>query len=87
MQPIVIVGTGLAGYTLAREFRKRDSATPLVMITADDGAFYSKPMLSNALARGKAPVQLVSADAAKMAADLNAGILGIINAQVLALDE
>ncbi|GAB4293372.1 MAG: FAD-dependent oxidoreductase [Thiohalomonadaceae bacterium] len=74
MHPIVIIGTGLAGYTLARELRKLDSVTPLVMITADDGGFYSKPMLSNALLRGKTPTQLVSADAAKMAADLNAVI-------------
>ena len=74
MHPIVIIGTGLAGYTLARELRKLDSVTPLVMITADDGGFYSKPMLSNALLRGKAPAELMSADAAKMAADLNAVI-------------
>ncbi len=74
MQPIVIIGTGLAGYTLAREFRKLDSTTPLVMITADDGGFYSKPMLSNALLRNKAPAQLVSADAEKMAAENNAVI-------------
>ncbi|WP_127478627.1 FAD-dependent oxidoreductase [Sulfurivermis fontis] len=74
MHPIVIIGTGLAGYTLARELRKLDSVTPLVMITADDGGFYSKPMLSNALLRGKTPAELVSADAAKMAADLDAVI-------------
>jgi rubredoxin-NAD+ reductase len=74
MQPIVIIGTGLAGYTLARELRKLDGVTPLVLITADDGGFYSKPMLSNALLRGKTPAQLVSADAAKMAADLDAVI-------------
>lgn len=74
MQPIVIIGTGLAGYTLARELRKLDTTTPLVLITADDGSFYSKPMLSNALLRNKTPVQLVSADAAKMAADINAVI-------------
>lgn len=72
MQPIVIIGTGLAGYTLARELRKLDSTTPLAFITADDGGLYSKPMLSNALLRGKAPAELVSADAAKMAADLDA---------------
>jgi len=74
MHPIVIIGTGLAGYTLARELRKLDSVTPLVMITADDGGFYSKPMLSNALLRGKSPAQLISADAEKMAADINAVI-------------
>jgi rubredoxin-NAD+ reductase len=39
MQSIVILGTGLAGYTLARELRKLDSATPLHLITRDDGSF------------------------------------------------
>jgi len=72
---IVIVGTGLAGYTLAREFRKHDSATPLCLITRDDGCFYSKPMLSNALAKQKTPDTLVGADVEKMRADLDAEIL------------
>ncbi|HCH78632.1 MAG TPA: FAD-dependent oxidoreductase, partial [Pseudomonas sp.] len=35
--PVVIIGTGLAGYNLAREFRKLDTQTPLLLITADDG--------------------------------------------------
>ena len=39
MHPIVIVGSGLAGYTLLKEIRKRDAATPVTLVTADDGAF------------------------------------------------
>lgn len=39
--PVVIIGTGLAGYNLAREFRKLDPQTPLLLITADDGRSYS----------------------------------------------
>lgn len=74
MNPIVIIGTGLAGYTLAREFRKRDAETPLHMITADLGESYSKPMLSNALEKGKTPDTLVMATAEKMATDLKATI-------------
>lgn len=72
MQPIVIIGSGLAGYTLAREIRKRDRDASIRIITAGNGAFYSKPNLSNALAMGKTPDQLASASAEKMAADLNA---------------
>lgn len=72
---IVILGTGLAGYTLAREFRKLDQDTPLILITADDGRSYSKPMLSNGLAKQKSADQLAMADADKMAAQLNATIL------------
>ena len=48
--PVVIVGSGLAGYTVAREFRKLDKLTPLVVVSRDHAGFYSKPMLSNALA-------------------------------------
>lgn len=72
---IVIIGTGLSGYTLAREFRKLDSETPLVLITADDGRSYSKPMLSNGLAKGKSADELAQADAASMEESLNARIL------------
>lgn len=72
---IVIIGTGLSGYTLAREFRKLDSETPLVLITADDGRSYSKPMLSNGLAKGKSADELAQADAAAMEEALNARIL------------
>lgn len=49
MDPIVIVGSGLAGYAVAREFRKRNTSEPLIVVTADDGQFYSKPALSEAL--------------------------------------
>jgi rubredoxin-NAD+ reductase len=51
--PVVIIGTGLAGYNVAREFRKLDSDTPLLLITADDGRSYSKPMLSTGFAKNK----------------------------------
>jgi len=73
---IVIIGTGLAGYNLAREIRKRSpDANRLTLITRDDGAFYSKPMLSNALAKQKQAADLPIGDADKMRADLNATIL------------
>ena len=75
MHPIVIVGSGLAGYTLLKELRKRDSTTPITLVTADDGAFYAKPNLSNALAAKKTAADLASAGAEKLAADLNATIL------------
>ncbi len=74
MPPIVILGTGLAGYTLAKEIRKRDRDVPLRLVTADDGSAYSKPMLSNALGRGRTAEQLIMASAAHMAARLDARI-------------
>lgn len=73
--PLIIVGTGLAGYNLAREWRKLDGQTPLLIISADDGAFYSKPVLSTGFAKGQSPEQMVSSDAQTMARQLNAKIL------------
>lgn len=84
MQAIVIVGSGLAGYTLLKEIRKRDTVTPVTLVTADDGAFYSKPNLSNALAAGKTAAVLAGAGAEKMAADLNARVLA--HTRVTAID-
>jgi len=75
MNPIIIIGAGLAGWTTAREFRKLDATTPLVMITADSGDFYAKPTLSNAFAQKKAPDQLVVTPAAKMAETQNVTLL------------
>ncbi|HAU28968.1 MAG TPA: FAD-dependent oxidoreductase [Rhodospirillaceae bacterium] len=57
--PIVVVGSGMAGITVIREFRKLDQNTPVVLITEDDGCHYSKPMISNALMAGKRPGDLV----------------------------
>lgn len=73
--PVVIVGAGMAAYSLAREFRKLDQAAPLAIVTADAGHAYAKPMLSNAFALGKGASQLVSQDAARMAAQLDAQVL------------
>jgi rubredoxin-NAD+ reductase len=75
MNPIVIIGTGIAGYSLAREFRKLDKETPLVLITSDDGRNYPKPLLSNALAKKKTAEQIALSTAEKMADTLPATIL------------
>ncbi|WP_165857408.1 FAD-dependent oxidoreductase [Marinobacter sp. JSM 1782161] len=69
--PIVIIGTGLSGYSLAREIRKQDKEVPVLMITADDGHSYSKPMLSTGFTKGKEADELAQADAAGMAEQLN----------------
>nr|WP_225779777.1 FAD-dependent oxidoreductase [Pseudomonas sp. Marseille-Q3773] len=72
--PVVIIGTGLAGYNLAREFRKLDTQTPLLLITADDGRSYSKPMLSTGFAKQKDADGLCMAEPGAMAEQLNAEI-------------
>ncbi len=62
-----IIGSGVAAWTLVRELRKADPDAEIRLITADSGDFYSKPMLSNALASGKTPETLVMTPAAKFA--------------------
>lgn len=71
MHPIVIIGSGMAGYTVAREFRKLNSEQEVVMLCADDAINYAKPTLSNALVANKAPAQIALGDAQKMATQLN----------------
>ncbi|UVJ43958.1 FAD-dependent oxidoreductase [Pseudomonas sp. LS1212] len=72
--PVVIVGTGLAGYNLAREFRKLDGETPLLLITADDGRSYSKPMLSTGFGKNKDADGLSMAEPGAMAEQLKAEV-------------
>lgn len=74
MNTLVILGTGLAGYNLAREFRKLDAERPLLLITSDDGRSYSKPMLSTGFAKQKTADELAMASADEMAAQLKATI-------------
>ena len=75
-QPIVIVGSGLAGYTVIRELRKIDKEAPITLITREPGYFYSKPMLSTAFANSKAAEQLISSSSEAMATQLNLTVLG-----------
>ena len=81
--PIIIIGAGLAAWTAAREFRKLDATTPLTVVTADSGDFYAKPSLSNAFAQGRAPAQLVSTPAAKMADTLKVTLLAHTQVQAI----
>ncbi len=64
--PIIIIGSGLAGFNTFKEFRRHDTSTPVVVITADDGQNYSKPMLSTGFTRNKTPDELVMATVEKL---------------------
>ncbi len=72
--PVVILGTGLAGYGLAREFRKHDADTPLILITSDDGRSYSKPMLSTGYTKDASANDLAQMDAGSMGKQLKASV-------------
>ena len=83
-EPVVIIGSGLAGYTVAREFRKLDAETPVVILSADHGGFYSKPMLSNAYAQKKSADALLGKNADKVAEEFKAEVRA--HARVTAID-
>ena len=71
---VLIIGAGLAGYNVAREFRKLDQDSRLVIVSHDAADSYSKPMLSNALSGNKTAASLVMKHCAQMADELNADI-------------
>jgi rubredoxin-NAD+ reductase len=71
---LTIIGTGIAGYSIAREWRKRCPDAPLRLITRDDGANYYKPNLSKAFADGMDLAKLTVFTVEQMAAQLKADI-------------
>lgn len=73
--PIIIIGSGMAGYTFAREFRKLDKEANITMISQNNAENYAKPTLSNALTAKKTPEKIALADATKMADQLNLDII------------
>ena len=72
---IVIIGSGLAGYTVIREIRKINKEIAITLVTKEPGYFYSKPMLSTALASKKEAAQLISTPAEGMASQFELNIL------------
>jgi rubredoxin-NAD+ reductase len=67
---VVIVGAGVAGWSVAEAVRRRDPARPVLLVSACAGLVYPKPAISMALAMGKQPEDLVDSDAASKAAAL-----------------
>ena len=67
---VVIVGAGIAAWSVAEEIRQIDADRPILMVTACDGASYPKPAISTALAHGKSPDELIEKDAVSKAAEL-----------------
>jgi rubredoxin---NAD+ reductase len=68
---IVIIGSGIGGWSVAEAVRKLDQQTPVLLVTACAGIIYPKPALSTALAKGKTAEDLSDMDAASKAASLN----------------
>lgn len=77
--PIIIIGSGMAGYTLARELRKLSPNIAITLVCRDAGESYAKPTLSNALAQGKLADTIALSDANKMAESLNLTVFNFYN--------
>ena len=73
--PIVIIGSGLAGYQTAKQLRIHDKQTPLTIISSENACFYSKPQLSTSFSQGKAASDLCVFSSEQMAKSLDAKIL------------
>lgn len=71
IEPVVIIGSGHAGYQLASALRSQSPDLSITLFTADDGSVYSKPALSNALALGKSSADLVRESALSWERRLN----------------
>src|SRR6056297_833577 len=56
---VVIVGAGIAGWTVAEQLRARDADRPITLISNDEAAAYTKPGLSMAISQGRAPEDLI----------------------------
>lgn len=68
---LIVIGSGLAGYLLVKELREQGYLDSIKVFTKDDGAFYSKPQISNALSLSKSPDDLVNILPKKMAERYN----------------
>ena len=67
---VVVVGAGVAGWSVAEAVRREQPGRTVTLITADDGAVYPKPALSNSLANERTPTDLVEAQGRAKATEL-----------------
>jgi NAD(P)H-nitrite reductase large subunit len=56
---IVIVGSGLAGITLAEELKKLKPDARITVLTHEDHGFYSRPMLSHGFSRDDVETKII----------------------------
>ena len=68
---IVVIGSGLAGYGLVRELRRKDEAVAITVLTADGGEGYSKPMISTGYTKDLNAEDLAAQSADELAEQLN----------------
>jgi rubredoxin-NAD+ reductase len=82
---VVIIGAGIAGWSVAEAIRATDAETPVLLVTSCEGISYPKPALSTALAHGKDADAIAEQDALSKATSL--GIEVRTETRVLKLDQ
>lgn len=80
---VVIIGSGIAGWTLAERLRERDPERAITLITADDGCIYPKPALSMAIGQGRCADDLIEQSGPDKAEEL--GITLQANTRVMGI--
>ena len=68
---VVVIGSGLAGYGLVRELRRKDEAVSITVLTSDGGEGYSKPMISTGYTKDLNADKLAAQSAEELAEQLN----------------
>lgn len=81
---IVIIGAGLAGWSVVDAIRAKDKEIGITLITADTADRYHKPMLSTAISQNKTRKQLIRNTGTEAAATL--GITLMTHTWVTAID-
>ncbi len=74
VRSVVVIGSGLAGYGLVRELRRKDEAVSITVITADGGEGYSKPMISTGYTKDLNADKLAAQSADELAEQLNVSV-------------
>lgn len=81
---VVIVGAGLAGWSVVEALQALDKQVAITLISADGADRYHKPMLSVAISQNKGRTELVRATGTQTATDL--GIRLLAHTEVFAID-
>jgi rubredoxin-NAD+ reductase len=72
---LIIIGSGIAAYTVAKDWRELNATGSICLLTKDKGDHYSKPMLSNVIKQTKVPQDLCMHSAIEMAEKYNLTIM------------
>lgn len=84
--PLVIVGSGHAGYSLAQAVRRRDPQAEIVVLTRESGHLYSKPALSIATSQQRSPDALIAETPFELEQRLNIRVYPHCDVQAIDVD-